>query len=391
MQVGVEILDELQSLSDDKSSDNRRQLLHRITDLFELTSEQQDDGHRTSFDNIMDQLAHELEASVRAEFADRLADMPNAPEGITHKLALDEIDVARPLLQRSKLLSDDFLVEVAKTRDDEYLMAISDREEINSAVTDILVDRGSENVLLKVSANKGANFSRGGFEKLNLEAGKNLNLSKNLSERQDTPADILKTVKQRVAEKIRAEAAEKGIELSENEISATVEEKSDEISIKNSDLKTAFGEIDRLHRRKQLDERMIAHYIQSNRSEETLYALALLTDLDQQTVRHCVLKADLPALAVMCKANNFQRSTFASLLQLRENQSANLSNSEILEAIRRYESLDKSTAQRVMRFLKVRGLQQENAEAETGKAEEAAPPQQAPDPASEPETEQIEL
>lgn len=391
MQVGVEILDELQSLSDDKSSDNRRQLLHRITDLFELTSEQQDDGHRTSFDNIMDQLAHELEASVRAEFADRLADMPNAPEGITHKLALDEIDVARPLLQRSKLLSDDFLVEVAKTRDDEYLMAISDREEINSAVTDILVDRGSENVLLKVSANKGANFSRGGFEKLNLEAGKNLNLSKNLSERQDTPADILKTVKQRVAEKIRAEAAEKGIELSENEISATVEEKSDEISIKNSDLKTAFGEIDSLHRRKQLDERMIAHYIQSNRSEETLYALALLTDLDQQTVRHCVLKADLPALAVMCKANNFQRSTFASLLQLRENQSANLSNSEILEAIRRYESLDKSTAQRVMRFLKVRGLQQENAEAETGKAEEAAPPQQAPDPASEPETEQIEL
>ncbi len=370
MVVGAEILDELQILSETKSSENRRQLLHRITDLFEITSEDQDNDHREAFDNIMDRLAFELESSVRSEFSDRLADMPNPPTGLTHKLALDEIEVARPLLQRSKYLSDDFLVQVAETRGDEYLQAISDREEIASKVTDVLVNRGSEDVLMKVSANKGASFSRSGFEKLSKEASKNETLNQKLYERDDTPADIIKIVKERVAEKIQAEAREQGIEISDEEINQTVDDKSSDIDINNTELNVFFQEIDSLHKRKQLDERMIDHYIQTKRTEETIYALSLLTNLEQATVRHCILNAELPALSVMCKANKFRRSTFAGLLQMRESQNSQMANSELLDAIRRYENLDVSSAQRVMRFLKVRGLKgdisEEMASAEAG-------------------------
>ncbi len=96
-----------------------------------------------------------------------------------------------------------------------------------------------------------------------------------------------------------------------------------------------------------------------------------MTDLDQSTVKHCLLQAELPALAVLCKSNSFERSTFASLLQLRENI-GEASGSQIVEAIRRYESLDMASAQRVMRFLKVRGNAQapnEN-EAEASNSEE---------------------
>ena len=362
---GAEILDELQSLSDTKSSDSRRQLLHRITDLFEITSDQQDEMHRNTFDDIMDRLAYELESEVRAEFASRLADIDNAPTALTHKLALDEIEVARPVLQRSKLLSDNFLVEVAKTQSDDYLMAISDREEINPEVTDVLVDRGSEDVLIKVSANKGASFSRQGFEKLSQEASKNDNLNECLSKRQDTPADILKEVKKRVAEKIKTEAKESGVDLSDEEIDNTIQQKSASMEIPEESLDAPLQEIEYLHKRKQLDERMIAHYIQSNRIDETIYGLSLMTDLERDVVSHCVLQADLPALAVMCKANDFDRNTFAGLLQMRESQSCKLTNSDIIEAIRRYESLDKANAQRVMRFLKVRGLKNENEEGVT--------------------------
>ena len=71
MENPAEILQELQDLSKTKSSDNRRQLLHRVTDLFSLTSEEQEQSHKDAFDQIMDRLAYELETSVRAEFADR--------------------------------------------------------------------------------------------------------------------------------------------------------------------------------------------------------------------------------------------------------------------------------------------------------------------------------
>jgi hypothetical protein len=103
-----------------------------------------------------------------------------------------------------------------------------------------------------------------------------------------------------------------------------------------------------------------------------------MTGLDQGTVKHCLLHADLPALAVLCKSNSFERSTFASLLQLRENISET-SGTQIVEAIRRYESLDKASAERVMRFLKVRGSaeaakkQNQENEQEHNSGEEEAP------------------
>lgn len=357
---GAEILDELQSLSDTKSSDSRRQLLHRITDLFEHTSEEQDESHNLAFDQIMDKLAYELETSVRAEFADRLADLPNAPTNVSQKFALDEIDVARPLLQKSKVLSDDFLIRVAQTKSQEHLMAISQRPEITTRVTDVLVDRGNERVLENVTSNKGANFSRKSFEKLTKHANENETLNNLLEGRSDTPEDLLEIIKDQVTNKIREEAAEAGIDISSDEIRNTVDQKSASIEISEAEKQAALQEIDYLHKRKQLDERVIVHYVKLNKPVETIYCLSLLTDINEPIVRHCLLQAELPALAVLCKSSGFQRSTFASLLQLRENLS-DITGSQIVDAIRRYETLDLGTAQRVMRFLKVRKLAEQNA------------------------------
>jgi len=366
----AEILDELQSLSNTKSSESRRQLLHRITDLFENTQDQQDETHHKAFDDIMDRLSNQLEESVRAEFSNRLADMANAPRITTHKFAVDTIEVARPVLQRSKILSDDFLVKVAQTQSQDHLVAISSRAEIASKVTDALVNRGNAKVLSTVTSNQGANFSRQGFEKLSQEAGNNTNLNSLLENRSDTPADLLKVVKQRVAKKIKEEAQEAGIDITEQEIDASIDLNSQDIDLGDAKLEAAYQEIEYLNKRKQLDERVIMHYVKLEKVEETVYSLALLTELDRKTVKHALLTAQLPVLAIMCKANSFQRSTFASLLQLRENLS-NIESTEIIEAIRRYESIDLTTAQRVMRFLKVRGIKEATIEEISQEADKA--------------------
>lgn len=357
MENSVQILDELQALSATKSSENRRALLHRITDLFVITAGDQQPDHKAAFDQIMERLAYELETSVRAEFADRLADMPNAPTRITHKFALDEIEVARPVLQKSKILSDEFLVKVAKTQSQDHLLAICKRDNINIKVTDALVDRGNDQVLLNVSANSGANFSRNSFEKLTKNAQDNSALNSILHDRSDTPADLLQVIKKQVAAKIKAETAAKGIDISADEIDETIEKKSVDIETEDAEKEAAYQEIDYLHNRKQLDDRVIIHYVKLQKTEETIYCLSLISGLDQGTVKHCLLHAELPALAVLCKSSSLERSTFASLLQLRENI-GEISGTQIVEAIRRYETLDLASAQRVMRFLKVRGSAQ---------------------------------
>lgn len=356
----AEILEELQSLSGTKSSDSRRQLLHRITDLFEVTADQQDGNHKEAFDDIMDRLASELEQSVRAEFAERLADMDYAPQKVTHKFALEEIQIARPILQRSKILSDEFLVKIAQTQSQDHLLAISNRENIATNVTDILVERGNSDVLVKVTSNKGAKFSRGSFERLSKKADGNNDLNNLLKDRTDTPDDLLKIIKQRVSKKIKNEAKDAGIAITDQEIDKTVHEKSLGMKMTDAERQAAFQEIEYLHKRKQLDERVIIHYMKLHKVEETIYALSLMTGLDEHTVNHGILNAELPVLSVISKANHFKRTTFASLLQMRENLS-DLSSNDIIDAIRRYESLDVATAQRVMRFLKIRGIKEATA------------------------------
>ncbi len=366
----AEILQELQDLSKTKSSENRRQLLHRVTDLFSMTSEEQEQSHRDAFDQIMDRLAFELESSVRAEFADRLADLDNAPSNITYKLANDEIDVARPVLTRSKVLSDDFLVKVASTQSQDHLLAICDRETITPNVTDVLVERGNNEVLKNVSANTGANFSRQGFEQLAEHAVDDKELNLIFTSRKDTPGDIIDAVKVRVAEKIKNEMSNSGAEISEFELNSMIDVKSKNIAQKTEEEKAAIQEIDYLHQRKQLNERVIIHYVKLEKIPETIYALSKLTGFDQSLVEHCLLQAELPALAVLCRAQKFQRTTFASLLQMRENVNPT-DQSEVVSAIRRYESLDLQTAQRVLRFLKVRNLaanEEENAPDANGNA-----------------------
>ncbi len=365
MQNSVEILDELQTLSATKSSENRRALLHRITDLFEITSDTQEETHRTAFDQIMERLAYELETSVRAEFADRLADLENAPKKLSQRFAVDEIDVARPVLQRSKILSDEFLVKVVQTQSQDHLLAISNRDNINTKVTDALVDKGNNEVLQKVSANAGAKFSRQSFEKLTQSAASDSKLSDTLKGRLDTPDDLLEVIKTHVSEKIKNEAAQLGIDISDLDIDSTIDEKSADIKVMDAETEAAFQEIEYLHKRKQLDERVINHYVNLGKVDETVFCLSQLTEIDQATVNHCLMQAELPALAVMCKANSFERSTFASLLQLRGNQNES-SATQIVEAIRKYEGLDLPTAQRVMRFLKVRGAAKSSAPQNTG-------------------------
>lgn len=168
-----------------------------------------------------------------------------------------------------------------------------------------------------------------------------------------------------VSEKIKNEAAQLGIDISDLDIDSTIDEKSADIKVMDAETEAAFQEIEYLHKRKQLDERVINHYVNLGKVDETVFCLSQLTEIDQATVNHCLMQAELPALAVMCKANSFERSTFASLLQLRGNQNES-SATQIVEAIRKYEGLDLPTAQRVMRFLKVRGAAKSSAPQNTG-------------------------
>ena len=75
------------------------ELLRRVTDLFLAGASNFTDEHVELFDGVICRLAETIESKARAELAQRLAPVANAPLGIVRRLAHDaEIEVASPIL-----------------------------------------------------------------------------------------------------------------------------------------------------------------------------------------------------------------------------------------------------------------------------------------------------
>ena len=145
----------------------RCEILRRVTDMFVLGSHRYSDEEIDLLDDVFERLAAEIEASARSLLAMRLAPIRNAPPRIIRTLAIDDAaDVACPILIQCERLPDATLVEVAREKSQEHLFAISRRPTISAAVTDILVDRGDQLVVLSIAENRGARLSDFGFSTL---------------------------------------------------------------------------------------------------------------------------------------------------------------------------------------------------------------------------------
>src|SRR5271169_4800882 len=171
-QSGPSLLDELEAAVANRDIGSRAEMLRRVTDLFVSGSDRFDGAQRALFDDIMGRLIEEIDRSARAAFGARLASIANAPTAVSRVLALDDsIDVAGPLLAHSDQLDDDTLIAGAKTKSQDHLLAISQRKLLSEGVTDVLVERGDQQVVVSTAANSGARFSEFGYTRLITRAG----------------------------------------------------------------------------------------------------------------------------------------------------------------------------------------------------------------------------
>lgn len=266
-------------------------------------------------------------------------------------LATDDITVARPVLERSSVLTDDDLIQIAQTRGQTHLHAISKRSTLASPVTDVIVERGEGPVLQEVTKNEGAEFSQTGLGVLAEKARSDGKLLTALGKRGDLPPDLMQEIKLRVAQKVKAEMAGKYTKTDMADLDSLVDK-----SAANLDLdgfkKSNDELLDRANKH-ELTEDDIVNLAKSGKLSETVHALSLLTDLDDRMISHCLLKAEIAALGIVCKANGFKATTFLTLIQTRIGKDG-IAARDVAGAMREYDSLSVGNAERTLRFLKVR-------------------------------------
>ena len=199
------IIAELEDAVRDGTSAKRVNTLRRVTDLFLHDGERLNDEQVKVFDDVLGLLITRVETRAKAELSKRLAPLDYAPfEVIQHLAKDDDVAVAGEVLAHSSRVTTDTLLEVASTKGQDHLLAISGRAHLPEEVTDVIVDRGEVRVIRRLANNTGARFSEAGYSGIVARAGDDDELTEILGLRIDLPAQCLHDLVRRAKDAVRA-------------------------------------------------------------------------------------------------------------------------------------------------------------------------------------------
>src|SRR3546814_19929853 len=107
---------------------------------------------------------------VRQYLVESLLCGPDPLPELQSVLANDEIEVAQAVLERSKVLQDQDLIDVVLRRAEEHRMAIALRNDVSAAVAEALVEKAGPDVIEALIRNPDATLSRRAMEMLVAES-----------------------------------------------------------------------------------------------------------------------------------------------------------------------------------------------------------------------------
>src|SRR3981081_819752 len=183
-------LDEIVRHGDPK---RRAETARRVAELFLLGAKNFRPDHVDLFDGVLIDLVPHAELAARADLAERLSVLANAPRALVGQLAReDEILIAGPLLRRSPVINEQALIEIARIKGTGHLLAMSERPKLSRDLTDVIVRRGDREVVRRAAGNAGAEFSQTGYSTLIKRASQDGVLTLKVGQRDDLSSQHLK-------------------------------------------------------------------------------------------------------------------------------------------------------------------------------------------------------
>jgi uncharacterized protein (DUF2336 family) len=347
------LLDELQATLAHGTVARRVETLRRVTDLFISGAVEFSDNQISLFDDVFQCLMHHIETSAKALLSNRLAPIDRAPPLTVRALAFDDlIEVAAPVLSQSERLDDETLIENARSKSHAHLMAISTRKALSDAVTEVLVQRGNDEVVQSTDNNHGAEFSEHGFTRLVSRAEGNDGLATCIGLRPNIPRHLYLKLLAKASETVRAklEAANQPMA---KEVSTAVREATrlarSASSAMTQETAIAHALIKSLYEDGRLDEHQVAAFAEAGKFDEANAAIAALANVPVSMAENMMVETRAEGVMILAKISGMCWSTVKAIIRMRDELAGKqLSDLDTCKAT--YERLRPSTAQQVLRF-----------------------------------------
>jgi len=360
MSIPASLAPELEEVLKHGSSARRTETLKRIATLFVQGASRFNEDHIALFDEVLCQLSRDADAEARVELSHRISTIPNAPPKVLFELASDDdIAVAQPLLKQSARLEPVDLAEIARSKSQAHLLAISKRNNLASALSDILIERGNYEVLRSLAGNPSAEISNAGFAALVEKGRRDSALGTKLALRSELSAGLLRTLVLASSEPARERMLALAEPARQSEIRAILADPADArpIPAPTRDYKAAERRVFELLGAKKLDEATVVEFAGNGKYEELVASLAALCAVPVSVVDRLMAGERVDPVLILCKSARWGWQTARAIISAMSGP-GELSSRDLDTAYANFERLSPTTARRVMRFWQVQHWEQ---------------------------------
>jgi uncharacterized protein (DUF2336 family) len=304
----------------------RHQTLRGVADLFLSDASLIDEGGVAIFDDVFDALIVDPERTDLVDLSQRMAPVSNAPKRLIKRLAHDaDIAIAGPVLRQSPRRSADDLCDIARSKGNAHMLAMSDRSDLTEPVTDVLIAEGDERVASAVARNHSAKLSADGVGQLLEKSAFDRSISATLMSRPDISEGVLHI------------ALAKSACREKNDLSNVA----------------IMQMVHLLDQANDLGEAQIAAFAREGSYEHVVAALAVKTGLKYGIIEKLTYPSRVSGLVLVCKSMSLSWATVESVLVLCKAR-ANLSDSDVVRLRREFLELSRAIAERIVRFWHLR-------------------------------------
>ncbi len=271
--------------------------------------------------DILIELLNQAEKDIRRALSEQLSALTDAPLRLILQMANDEIDIARPILTRSKVLGDYDLVYIIKSKTAEYWQAIAERKELSDQVVNMLADTGDFDTALTLVENKNIVLCQYAAVVLSQLASGNDVLSQPLLMRPELPQDVVEHLYKQIGEELKRDLIEKCGDKFSNIVVDTVDsavyslnietDARDEDQYKPSEdfITTARYH----HQRGLINHARMIDCLRQGRIKHFVAQFSVYTDISLPIVISAVKQKNGRKFALICKACDINKSDFVSL------------------------------------------------------------------------------
>ena len=335
----------------------RAEAARRVAELFLLGAKNFRPDHVDLFDGVLIDLVPHAELAARADLAERLSVLANAPRALVGQLAReDEISIAGPLLRRSPVINEQALIEIARMKGQGHLLAMSERPTLSPGITDVIVRRGDREAVRRAAGNAGARFSQAGYSALIKRASQDGVLTLTVGQRDDLSGPQLKDllagsidiVRRRLFEVVKP-VRQAAIRQAMSEISGVPEPVQS-----RRDFGPAQRTILALHSAGELNESALLGFAKTHKYEESVAALAVMSGTRIATLDRLIAGDRHDPILIVGKTIGLEWATVRALILLRLGPNRVPSSADIESARVNFARLMPSTAERVVNFWQTR-------------------------------------